>query len=137
MKKSITRISLVSVTLIIILIQPQLVFAKFGGTLQNDQPWTLELTWATGNTEKTAMTVTYVDAKGGQDLDLFTIPASVSSFVGYSGSNIAPRTKRIIIDLDLPANGLAQIRILQGTTIITVDCIDQNGSGARVVFDVV
>jgi hypothetical protein len=136
MMNRIKRFSLACFTLGILLIQPNLVFAKFGGTLQNNEAWTLELTPANEILGPSAMTVTFVDAKGAQGVDLFTIPSNATSFVAYSQANIPRRTRRIIIDLDLPAGGFVQLRILQGTTVITVDCGDPNGSGSRVVFDV-
>ena len=106
--------------------------AKFAGTLRNDAPWTLEIQSTSGTI---TATVTFVDSRGRQDLDLFTIQNGAGT-TPYSGATIPRGTRRIIIELDYEAGGLVSIRAQQGTTIITADsCCESDSS--RFVFDVV
>jgi hypothetical protein len=114
-----------------LLTQSNPAFAKFGGTLRRDVPWTLEITPAI-SPGVIAATIIFVDSRGRQDIDLFTIQPG-ESLALYSAAKIARGTRRIIIELDPQSEAAFQLRVIQGTDVIAVDV---SGESSRVVFDV-
>ena len=127
--KQVKRLICAIATIGMLMIQPNPALAKFIGTLHGDAPWILELQ-STGLT--TSATVIFVDSRGRQDVDLFTIQSG-GSLTLYPGTTIPRGTRRIIIELDYAQGDLVSIRMQQGATIISAD---SESDAARFVFDV-
>jgi len=106
----------------------------FIGILQQNEPFTVDVTpGVEGNSGPTAVTVTYLNSTGNsvRDIDIFTFQLGDPQFVF---TRVIPRnTPRLYIEVDLPHEGAAQVRVRQGTLIHTTDILFDS----RLVFDVV
>ena len=132
----IKKLSCAIAALTLLLMQSNPALAKFGGTLRGDAPWTLSISGA-GNA---AVSITFVNSKGGKDTDLFTAHAG-EDLVLYGQTNIPRGTRRIIIEVDSDTGNLfGSMTTIQGTSVIVVDSCngaDCEGAFRRIVFDVV
>ena len=107
------------------------VSAKFAGTLQSEVPWRLEISPEL-NGVMFAATITFVDSRGRQDMDIFTTQPG-ETLAPYNG-NIPRGTRRIIIEVDFgPGAAAAAVKVSQGTSTINVDASNET---SRIVFDV-
>ena len=127
------RLSCAIATVAVLMMQPNPALARFAGTLRSDLPWTVDITPEVGGLVATAVTVTFVNARGRQDTDLFTIPNGEPVFVPYTEAKIPRGTRRIIIELDFSQSSFAQLRVGQRANVITLDSGD--GVATRFVFD--
>jgi hypothetical protein len=104
--------------------------AEFKGTVVAGTDAILDVTpgVATGSA---AVTVSYLNRKGSsvRDIDVATLTAGAAFAMTLP---IRRNTSRIYIELDQSPNGVAQIRVTQGTAVITQDVV---GDG-RMVLDV-
>lgn len=130
--KRIKRLTCAIAALAMLMTQSNPALAKFAGTLRSDIPWQLNISPET-STSTLAATITFVDSRGRQDVDLFTIHPG-ESLAPYSAANIPRGTRRIIIELDSSPDALFQVRVVQGGVLIAVDVCCES---SRVVFDVV
>ena len=106
-------------------------FAKFAGTLQSDVPWRLEISPELNNV-MFAATITFVDSRGRQDMDIFTTQPGET--LAPDNGDIPRGTRRIIIELDFGSGAAAAVvRVSQGTSIISVDASNET---SQIVFDV-
>lgn len=113
--------------------------ARFLGTLQQNVPWTLEVN-TTSTCGAIAVTVTFVNSRGRQDIDLFTLQPGGGTV--YGAANIPRNTRRIIIEVDLPCSfDVGFVTVQQSTNIIDRDfCgagVQDSCADRRFVFDVV
>ncbi len=113
--------------------------ARFLGTLQQNVPWTLEVN-TVSTCGPTAATVTFVNSRGGQDIDIFTIQPGAGTV--FTSANIPRNTRRILVEVDLPCSfDVGFVRIHQGTNIIEADFCGEGAQDTcadrRFVFDVV
>jgi len=108
---------------------PDVCEAVFGGTLIADEA-IVDITPAGATTGATAVTISYLNRKGSKvrDIDTATTAVPVQMILTISGN-----TSRVYIELDQPPDGLSQVRVTQGPSVITQDIV---GDG-RVLFDVV
>ena len=110
--------------------------AEFLGTLQGNQPWTLEVDNAS-NGSAAAMTIFYLGGKN-VDFDIHTLAAGEA--VTFTDLKIPRGTRRIIIELDpgFPYNQIGSIfipvRVFQGSSALAFPA---GGYTWRLVFDVV
>lgn len=76
--------------------------AELLGTLDRGETWSLEFAPA-GPTDEVGVTVTFIDSRGRQTVDVFTIliEGSANTLV-YSNANLGNSVRRIIIDVDFP-----------------------------------
>jgi len=116
---------------VILMMHSNPALAKFGGNLRSDMPWTLNISPETST--GFAATIIFVDSRGRQDIDMFTIQVN-EQFTPYSAVNIPRGTRRIIIELDSPFSVGFSVRVIQGTNVIVVDACCES---SRVVFDIV
>lgn len=92
----------------------------FKGTIQKLVPYDCEITPAVGNTDSTAMVYENISAADKiQSIDTQTIPTSQAS--ATHTHTAAAGVVRLQISISPPPLGLAQFRLVQGTTVITHD----------------
>lgn len=102
------------------------------GILQNNLPFTLDVTPEIANNDDTLVTLTYLNPTGNKirDIDILTIPRSDQVLVF---SRVMPRnTSRVFVEFTSPPNGRVQARFVQGAAVIAADV---NGD-TRLVFNV-
>ena len=129
--KRMKRLSCALAAISVLMMNSNPVSAKFAGTLQSDVPWRLEISPELNNI-MFAATITFVDSRGRQDMDLFTTQPG-ETLAPYNG-NIPRGTRRIIIELDFGSGAAAAVvKVSQGTSIINVDAGNET---SRIVFDV-
>src|SRR5262245_22850759 len=122
MSSKMEKITCAVILLAVITLNPKVASAKFAGNLRSDVAWTVDITPSVANTGPTALGVTFVDTRDRQSIDIFTINRDDQTFVPYNGVMIPRGTRRIIIEFDFPESGVgAQLRITQGTTVISLD----------------
>ena len=126
------RFSCALVAISVLMMHSNPAFAKFAGTVRSDVPWRVEISPET-NLVMFAATITFVDSRGRQDTDVFTTQPG-ETLAPYDG-NIPRGTRRIIIEVDFAPTGAAgaAVKVIQGTSLITVDA---GGETSRIVFDV-
>src|SRR5690349_11252758 len=90
--------------------------AAFMGTLTSG-PWTVELGGASANTD--VATATVLGVRRNKLVALGTLSAGPQATDQLS-SSIPTRISRVIIAVDLPANALVQVRVMQGSTQVVV-----------------
>jgi hypothetical protein len=98
---------------------PSVADALYEGALRQAEPWTLEITPATavgttavtvfGLTDSTILVMEIVRVGGDSGAASFTFGAT------------SRKIRRISINVDPSRDSLSEIRITQGTTVITVD----------------
>jgi hypothetical protein len=94
----------------------------FKGNISKSLPYVTEVTPATTNTDATAVTYMNInDADKLVSIDTQTIPTT--SPVATSTHTLGAHVVRVQIQVSPPPNGLAQVRVVQGTTVITADVI--------------
>ena len=108
--------------------------AEFGGTLQGNQPWTLEVD-NSNNPVAAGVTIFYLGGKS-VDFEIHTVPST--ELVAFNVSKMPRGTTRVIIEVDPGLGGFiggpfeVPVRVIQGAAVPLV----VRGPG-RLVFDVV
>lgn len=90
--------------------------AQLLGTLNHAESWSIEFV-GLGSSNVADVTVTFIDSRGKQDVDVFTIPISgIDRTLIYNNANIGSNIRRIIINIDFPiyANAGTEMSIWQG-----------------------
>lgn len=76
--------------------------SQFIGTLNQRDSWSLEF-FGLGAADNACVTVTFIDSRGRQEVDVFTIPVgSPESTLVYDKADIGNNIRRIIINIDFP-----------------------------------
>ena len=91
--------------------------AQLIGTLDQGDSWSLEF-HGLGAADNASVTVTFIDSRGKQHVDVFTIPVgSTDSTLVYDKASIGNNIRRIIINIDFPIylNLGAEMFIWQGS----------------------
>jgi hypothetical protein len=102
---------------------------KFLGTLQRDQPWTLEINNG-DNSAAAGVTIFYLGKT--LDFDIFTVPAADG--VTLDISKMPRGTTRVIIEVSAPSEFCpcsVPVRIIQGGTALANPAVE----GARLAID--
>lgn len=113
------------------------------GTLNHNESWGLEFRHVGSPPGVVALTVTFIDARGRQDVDVFTLPVTETHTI-YNNANISSNIRRIVIQLDFPcvSNVGTMMSIWQGEERPTfepwrIPIASQATCEPRYVFDVV
>jgi hypothetical protein len=108
--------------------------AEFKGTLQGNQPWTLDVD-NSNNALAAGLTIFYLGAKN-VDFDIHTVPGT--ELLTFTDLKIPRGTRRIIIEVDPPGQGDIWFRVFQGGFVVVMHPdLARAGESFRLVFDVV
>jgi hypothetical protein len=104
--------------------------AEFDGTLQGDQPWTVDLD-NSNNAEAAAVAMYSIDRMGKAEyFQIATVPGT--RLVTLTVTRVPRGTLRVIIEVDPGRGRSVAVRVVQGNAFILV------GTGDfRMVFDVI
>jgi hypothetical protein len=102
--------------------------AEFLGTLQGNQPWTLEFD-NSNDASAAALTIFYLGAKNF-DFDIHTVPGAES--ITFNISKMPRGTTRVIIEVTRGRGDTCPVRVIQGVIGLT-----SPGFESRLVIDVV
>lgn len=113
------------------------VSAEFMGRLKKNQTWSLEVTAASANKDAVSVTVVHVHANGTHDaVDSFSVPApepGTTSRVDVAYGRIPRGTRRVMIQVNVPAVGAAIAIVRQGEVLVESQMTDDE----QLVWDVV